>query len=274
MTGGVKIRSEAAVAVLHNRQVTEPAGPEDVLVGVEGSVASVTINRPGKRNAVTTGMWIRIAELMPALAVTTGVRLIVIRGAGGFFSSGADLHDVLAATRDPAAAEQYCHRVVGALLAIGNSSVPTVAALDGLAAGGGVEIAIAADIRIATDNASYQLPFTRLGVVPDAFTLHRLRELIGESAAQWMVLSGRKIGAESAARIGLIDDLVPAGGLTAAIAGLAANIDGSFGVASATTRALLRSARPVFETATAAEPMVSSFVSGDVAAAAARFITR
>jgi enoyl-CoA hydratase/carnithine racemase len=254
--------------------MTEPARPDDLLVDVAGSTASVTINRPDKRNAVTTGMWLRIAEVMPQLAATPGIRLIVIRGAGGVFSAGADLHDVLAATSDPAAAELYCHQVVGALLAIGNSAVPTVAALDGLAAGGGVEIAIAADIRIATENASCQLPFARLGVVPDAFTLYRLRELIGAAAAQWMVLSGRTVGAESAARMGLIDDLVPAGGLASAIAGLAANIDGSSGSALASTRSLLRSARPAFETHTAAEPMISSFVSGAVAAAAGRFTTR
>ncbi len=260
--------------LLHNRLMTTPAGSGDVLIDIEGSVASVTLNRPDKRNAVTTDMWLRIGDVIPELAATTGIRLIVIRGAGGVFSAGADLHDVLAATSDPAAAELYCHQVVGALLAIGNSSVPTVAALDGLAAGGGVEIAIAADIRIATENASCQLPFARLGVVPDAFTLYRLRELIGAAAAQWMVLSGRTVGAESAARMGLIDDLVPAGGLASAIAGLAANIDGTSGSALVTTRSLLRSGRPSFATHTAAEPMISSFVSGDVAAAAGRFTAR
>jgi imidazolonepropionase-like amidohydrolase len=68
--------------------MTEPAVPEDVLVDVAGSIANVTINRPDKRNAVTTGMWLRIAELMPEFAATPGVRLIVIRGAGGVFSAG------------------------------------------------------------------------------------------------------------------------------------------------------------------------------------------
>lgn len=261
--------------MLHNQRVTEPAGTAGtVRAEVDGSIATLTISRPGKRNAVTTAMWEQLGELVPLLAAAPGVRAVVLRGAGGFFSAGADLRDVLEATRDQRAAESYCHIVVGALLAIAESAVPTVAALDGLAAGGGVEIAMAADNRIATGNTSFQLPFASLGVVPDAFTLYRLRALIGESAAQWMVCSGRTVSARDAARMGLIDDLVPPGGLDAALDALAAAIDNSSDSAISITRALLRSQRPEFDLATAAEPMVRSFVSGEVAAAAKRFTQR
>ena len=128
-------------------------------------------------------MWRRLGEVVPALAASPGVRVIVLRGAGGFFSAGADLRDVLEATRIRRAAESYCHQVVGALLAIAEFNGADGGSPRRPGGGGGVEIAMAADNRIATDNTSFQLPFARLGVVPDAFTLYRLRALIGESAA-------------------------------------------------------------------------------------------
>lgn len=240
---------------------------------VDGPVATITLSRPEKRNALTVAMWTRLAELAEELPALPGVRLLVLRGAGGVFSAGADLNDVLAATTGEEEATRCCRAVVEALFALVRCPVPTAAAIDGVATGGGVELALAADNRLATPATTFQLPFARLGVVPDALTLNRLIALAGPATAQWMVMTASPVSAEHCLRTGLIDELAT-DGLDHALADLSERISRTSAAGLARTRALLWASQPPLDADTAAEEMIQSFLSADVAAAAGRFIHR
>lgn len=240
---------------------------------VNGPIATITMSRAEKRNALTIAMWTRIAELATELPALPGVRLVVLRGAAGVFSAGADLNDVLAATAGEDAAARCGQAVVSALFAVARCPVPTVAAIDGVAAGGGVELALAADNRIATPASTLQLPFARLGVVPDALTLNRLVALAGPATAQWMVMTASPVSAEHCLRTGLIDELA-ADGLDNALADLAGKISRTSATALTRARELLWASQPPLDAGTAASEMIQSFLSGDVATAAGRFTRR
>ncbi|ARG70120.1 hypothetical protein B1T47_14840 [Mycobacterium kansasii] len=237
---------------------------------IDGPLATVTVSRPKKRNALTAAMWTAIAELVPELADTDGVRLIALRGAGGYFSAGADLADVLAATTDLDAATAYCRIVVGALAAVATCRIPTIAAVDGLAAGGGVELALAADNRIATARSTFQLPFGALGVVPDGITLRRLTTIVGDATAQWMMLTGRPMDAANALRTGLIDDLVTDVPLDT-VGRIAESVANHCFPALLRARELVKPTLDAAQIERDAEEMARSFVSGHVREAVVRF---
>ncbi|WP_435244572.1 enoyl-CoA hydratase/isomerase family protein [Streptomyces sioyaensis] len=247
--------------------------PTPVTGRADGPLATITLSRPEKRNALTVAMWRRLAELARDLPALPGVRLLVLRGAGGVFSAGADLNDVLASTAGEAAATRCCRAVVDALFALVRCPVPTVAAIDGVAAGGGVELALAADNRLATPASTLQLPFARLGVVPDTLTLNRLIALAGPATAQWMVMTASPLSAADCLRTGLIDALAT-DGLDPALAQLGEQIGRTSPTALARTRALLWASQPPLDADAAAEEMIRSFLSADVAAAAGRFVHR
>lgn len=249
------------------------SGTAAVTGTVEHGRATITIHRPGKHNAMTTEMWEETTRLVNRMSTAPEVRLIVLRGHGGVFSAGADLSEVLAATANLDAARRYCETIVRTLLTLANSPVPTVAALDGIASGGGVELAIAADHRIAVTSATLQLPFARLGVVPDDFTLERLCSLAGESFVQWMILNGEPFAADECRRRGLIDEIVPPGELNSALDAFADRLARTYPDAVVSTRQRLKSHR-VSDVKTAASAMVESFLSGDVESAARSFAAR
>jgi enoyl-CoA hydratase/carnithine racemase len=250
----------------------EQSDRDAILAQVDGPLATLTISRPHKRNALTTAMWIRIGELAAELADTAGVRVIALCGDGGCFSAGADLRDVLTATSDLDAATQYCRTVVGALAGVAHCRVPTVAVVDGVASGGGVELALAADNRIATPRSTFQLPFSSLGVVPDALTLRRLTATVGEATAQWMMLTGRPVDAPAALRTGLIDELVTDRPVEAA-AQIAQSVARSSFPALLRARELVKPRLDAGQVDRDAEQMARSFVSGSVREAALRFTT-
>ena len=248
--------------------------PGEIRGEVRDGVGWVTIARPEKRNALTRAMWNELPLVFGDLAARDGVVGIVIHGEGGTFGAGADLEDVLAATAGRAEAEAYCTEVVTALLAVASCPAPTVALVSGVAAGGGAELAIACDLRFADVGASFSFPFARLGVVPDRFTLARLASLLGASTAKRFVFSGETLDATCAHGIGLVDEVVAAGGLeTAGTAWLETLRHGSRAARAAMKRALLEDETQL-DVGALIGPMVESFLGGDVRAAAMRFLVR
>lgn len=242
-----------------------------VTVTVRDAVGIVTISRPGKHNALTRSMW---KAVEPALreSAAAGVRVVVLTGAGQTFSAGADLRDVLAATETAAAAREYCTMVVAALQAVATCPVPTVAAIRGPAAGGGAELALAADVRVAEASSTLALPLGRLGVVPDLLTLRRLVALGGPSVARAMLFGGRRFSADRCREVGLVDEVVPDGELDEAVAVWAHDLSAAYPSAVRHTKRMLLDLEADAEEGDLCAAMVASFVSGDVATGARQFL--
>jgi enoyl-CoA hydratase/carnithine racemase len=236
-------------------------------------VAVVTLARPHKRNALTMQMWRSLEQQVMELSGSADLDAIVVTGQRDVFSAGADLTEVRAASASRSAAEEYCHSIVGALAAVAWSPVPTVALLNGVASGGGAEIALAADSRIALPRAAMQFPMSRLGVVPDALTRDRMVQSVGALRANWLLLTGRLLDARSCRDMGLIDELVDERLVDEALERLVLELRISYNAGHRRSKELMLGAtrRPIAELA---EEMVESFIGGEVGSRAARLMNR
>ncbi|GID92262.1 enoyl-CoA hydratase/isomerase family protein [Amorphoplanes digitatis] len=164
----------------------------------------VTLHRPQARNAINAAM---ISELHDVCAgLEDNPRLLLLTGAGGVFAAGADIAELRARGRDQAL------RGINSRLfdRIARLPMPTVAAVDGYALGGGAELAYACDIRLASPAATFGNPEPGLGILAAAGATWRLRDLVGASVAKQVLLAGRRLAAEDAWRLGLVAEIVPA----------------------------------------------------------------
>lgn len=198
-------------------------------------VGTLTVNRPERLNALD---WAALGELaagFEALDADPGVRVVVLTGAGErAFIAGADVREVRDLSLD--AAPAYVAAGQGLTLRMERMTKPVIAAVNGLALGGGLELALAADIRIAADTAELGFPEVRLGMLPAWGGTQRAVRLLGRGLALELVLTGRRVDAAEALRIGLVNRVVPAAQLGAAVAELARTI-------AANSPAALRQAR-------------------------------
>jgi enoyl-CoA hydratase/carnithine racemase len=187
---------------------------ETIRLEESGGVATVTLSRPGLGNATNVRM---IEELVRAIRVVEdapGARVLVLRGAGGVFCTGIDLTDFPTEPRPDVHGFSKWEKAVRAL-----ERVPriTVAAIDGECAGGGLHLALACDVRAATDRSVFRLNEVGMGFIPGMATF-RLAKFIGTGRARRMALTGRAVSAEEAERIGLIDHRCADGALDDAVA--------------------------------------------------------
>jgi len=253
----------------------QPVPSGDVRVEVRGAVATLTLSRASKRNSMTLRMWHDVSRTVAELGARPEIRVLVLTGDGDAFSAGADLNEVYAATLDLESAKVYCRGVVQALDTLISCPLPTIAAINGIASGGGVELALATDVRVAASTAMLQLPMGRLGVVPDALTLDRLARTVGPGRAQWMLLTGRALDADTSLRIGLVDEVATADRLDESVERLVADIVRTSSRALRRTKELMATSSALTQDVdNAAAAMVDSFVSGEVAGAARRFASR
>ncbi|MGH7252976.1 MAG: enoyl-CoA hydratase-related protein [Nitrospiraceae bacterium] len=183
---------------------------QELLREVKGGVATVTINRPAQRNAVTYEMWKQLCALTAELETNPEVRVVILRGAGTqAFSAGADIAEFEETRRNSALAIKYHAAVEEAFKAVADLTKPTIAMVAGFCVGGGLELAISADLRIAADNSRFGMPTAKLGIVMPHWEMSRLVRLVGAGRVMDMVLTARLVEAEEALRIGLISRLVP-----------------------------------------------------------------
>jgi methylglutaconyl-CoA hydratase len=195
----------------------------DVLVEYRGNTAWVTLNRPGVRNALSLEVNLRLQELATGLNEREDLHAIVITGAGDkAFCAGADLKE----RRGVSAAEtgNYINAIAGAINGWGDLRKPTICAMNGSAYGGGLELALACDFRILVEGAEVGLTEVRLGIMPGAGGTQRLPRLIGEARAKELILLGRRVAAARALEIGIVHQVVPRAGLSAAVDGLLAEL--------------------------------------------------
>ncbi len=175
-------------------------------------VLIITLNRPKSMNSLSRELLAELNKLVTEISVDKSVRVVIITGAGEkAFCSGADLKE--RATMTPLEVKQYIQMIRNTFTMVENLPQPVIAAVNGFAFGGGTELALASDIRIAAENATMGLTETSLGIIPGAGGTQRLVRLIGKGKAKEMVFTAHRAKAEEALAIGLVNKIAPAGGL-------------------------------------------------------------
>jgi enoyl-CoA hydratase/carnithine racemase len=196
-----------------------------VRVERQGPLAWVKIDRPEAMNALSGPVLTGLEDATAELAADAGVRLIAYTGAGErAFCAGADLKERRGMSEAETRARiELINRCFDAI-----ARVPklTVAALNGSAFGGGLELALACDLRVAVESAELGLTEVRLGIMPGAGGTQRLARALGGARAKELILLGRRVGAARARELGLVTEVVAAGGLAAAVTRLAAEVEG------------------------------------------------
>jgi enoyl-CoA hydratase len=178
---------------------------ENVLIERRGRVARVTINRPDKLNALNIATRNDIPAAFAELERDDDVRVVIITGAGDkAFVAGADISEFAGMT----AVGQRAVMKARVFDAVEDFSKPVIAMINGFALGGGCELALACDIRIASSKAKFGQPEIKLGIIPGGGGTQRLTRLVGEGKAMELILTGDMIGAEEAERIGLVNYVV------------------------------------------------------------------
>jgi 2-(1,2-epoxy-1,2-dihydrophenyl)acetyl-CoA isomerase len=184
---------------------------ENVLVHVADGVGTVTLNRPEKLNAFAGRMRQEIADAIRQLAEDTAVRVLVITGAGRAFCAGADIGYMkdLTARRDVDAFRQLVEAGREVVTVIRETVKPVIASVNGAAAGGGANLALACDLRIASDQASIGQTFNRIGLHPDWGGTYFLPRLVGPAKALELIFGADMVPAAEALRLGLFTRVVP-----------------------------------------------------------------
>jgi len=184
----------------------------EVLLSTEGAVATLTLNRPDRLNAISPGMLDALARRLVELDADPAVRVIVLTGAGRAFCAGLDLQDASAGTGiggDTGFPPTLDLRNAPPTVLHGLDT-PTVCALNGAAAGYGMDLALGCDIRIASDRAKLAAAFTRRGVVPESGGTWLLPRLVGWTKAAEIIFTGRTLDAGQCVELGLVNRVVPA----------------------------------------------------------------
>jgi len=207
---------------------------DEILIGVADDVATVTLNRPDRRNAMNAALLRALAAAFDDLGARPDVRVIVVRGAGPAFCSGRDLRDM---ERGEPQVE-----IVPVLRRVESSRHPTIAMIHGDAVAGGCELALHCDLRVAAEDARLGMPLARIGLVPGFALGQKLIEIIGPAHTRHLLLTGRPIEARRALEIGMVHEVVPAADLDEATATLARTIADNAPLALAGIKALIQRA--------------------------------
>lgn len=185
------------------------AQPGAVRVEISGPVATIVLDNPSQRNALTRQMWQQLVPVCAALDADRVVRVIVVRGAGTDFSAGADISDLSAILHNPATAEHDGGHVSAGENALAALGKPTIAAVDGYCLGGGWQVAGACDIRFASDQATFGITPAKIGIVYPLSGIERLVRIAGPATAKYLLFSGEFVTAEAAQTLGLVARVVP-----------------------------------------------------------------
>lgn len=212
-----------------------------ILLNIDGGIATVTLNRPSSLNAFNDQM---IKDALAAVRQSdrdAAVRVIVVTGSGRAFSSGQDLNDVQFRGDNFSIGEHLRAGYNRLIMAIVSAEKPVIAAVNGVAAGAGCGVALAADLRIASHKASFIQAFSRVGLVPDSGSTWILPRLIGYSRAYEMAITAEKVTAEKALTWGLVNEVVPHEQLSEVVAAWARSLaDGPTLALGLTKRAMHR----------------------------------
>ena len=210
-----------------NPTPTAPAAAEPVLLQkVEQGIALLTMNRADKLNALNGDLATALNQAFERIGKDDSVRVVVLTGAGRAFCAGGDLAVIGKGreAKDTKQLEPILRAGMGAVLRMRTIAQPVIAAVNGPAAGAGMNVALAADLRIAAEEAAFGQNFARVGLFPDYGGTFFLPELVGPSKAAELFYTGDMIDAKEALRLGLVNRVVPAAQLPAEVMALAAKL--------------------------------------------------
>nr|MDO8082802.1 enoyl-CoA hydratase/isomerase family protein [Candidatus Freyarchaeota archaeon] len=184
---------------------------ETILIEKEDGIGRITLNRPEKKNAINVEMFGEIGEAARMVSDDSEVKVVIVTGAGSVFSAGIDFTAMgaLGSASSLGFRDMLRKFQVGWSL-LENIEKPVIAAINGAAIGGGLEIALCCDIRVAADNSRMGIPEVCFGLVPDLGGAQRLPRIVGLGRAKELIFTGRIIDAAEAERIGLVNKVVPA----------------------------------------------------------------
>jgi len=181
-----------------------------ILQSISEGVGVITFNNPEKRNAMSLDMWEGLGQALIELRDDVDVRVVILTGAGDkAFVSGADISQFEKTRHNAQAAEEYSKRSDAQRALLANYPKPTIACIRGFCLGGGMQVAMLADIRIASENSQFGIPAAKLGIAYGYEGLKHLVSLVGPSWARLLMYTGMRIDSAEAQRIGLVDRVVP-----------------------------------------------------------------
>ena len=183
---------------------------DQLLVETDGAVGWITFNNPAKHNALSVAMWRALPQALDTLEADPAIRVIVLKGAGErAFISGADISEFASMRASEEAVAAYDELAEGATQRLRGADRPTIAMIRGYCMGGGLGLAIACDMRIASAGALFAIPAARLGVGYRVGSLKLLTDLVGPAFAKEILITARRFNATEAERIGLVNKVVP-----------------------------------------------------------------
>jgi enoyl-CoA hydratase/carnithine racemase len=189
---------------------------DDVLVALEDGVATVTLNRPQKRNAVSLAMWRRIEHALVDLQKNSSVRAVILTGAGKNFCAGADISEFGEVRSDVVSGRAYEEATEAATIAIRDFPLPTIAAVSGYGVGGGCGLALACDFRVGDLSTRMGIPAARLGIIYSALDCNLLYRAVGLANAKRVLFTGRFFPLDECVGMGLINNVHSQDALTGA----------------------------------------------------------
>ena len=194
-------------------------------VTVEDSIGTIWLDHPERRNAISSEMWVGLTAAAAQVDADPQVRVIVLRGAGTeAFASGADISQFGERRSGSDANAGYDRTTGAAYQSLAGASKPVLALIHGFCIGGGLAVALSADLRLAADDATFAIPAARLGLGYGAGGIQNLMQLVGPSATRRILFTAQRFDAVEALRIGLVDEVVPKAELDGRVEELAATI--------------------------------------------------
>jgi enoyl-CoA hydratase len=199
-----------------------------ILQSAADGVGTITFNNPAKRNAMSLDMWEGLGSALIELRDNPDIRVVILTGAGDkAFVSGADISQFEKTRHNAEASEEYSRKSAAQRALLADYPKPIIACIRGFCLGGGMQVAMAADIRIASDNSQFGIPAAKLGIAYGYDGLRNLVSLVGPSWARLIMYTGMRIDATEAVRIGLVDRVVPDAELLNATMEIARTISGN-----------------------------------------------
>lgn len=181
---------------------------ETVLLEKGDGIATITLNRPKSMNALNAQLLREVDQIVTDIENDDSISVVVIAGAEKFFAAGADITEINT-VNDPLSARRFLKPIQDTITKVEDMGKPVIAVICGFALGGGCELALACDIRIAAENAMFALPEVKIGVIPGGGGTQRLPRIVGAGRAKELMYTGDMIDAQEAYRIGLVNKVYP-----------------------------------------------------------------
>ncbi len=185
------------------------SGYETIIYEVDGGIAQITLNRPDRLNAISYQLMGELDDVLTKIEESPEIRVVILTGGTKCFCAGADIKERTSKQATSMEVYDNFHRSRRVFKKLENLPKPTIAAISGVAMGGGCELALVCDFRIASDTVKIGVPEVKIGVIPAAGGTQRLPRLVGAAKAKEMVFIGEPLDAKEAYRVGLVNKVVP-----------------------------------------------------------------